>query len=320
MHLLRFAEQLLASAIGSASSRLVLSLLLRRRNARPRRRCGCSTTPPRRCSTTATCCRSRSTMAPGHHRVRPGSAAHLLEPAFLDLFELPDEMGRVGVSLDQILRFIAERGDIGPGADRRARRPAHRKLRARHRAAWHAPAAGGRIIEIRSNPMPDGGIVTTYADITDTRGRRGALERANETLEQRVRERTGGADARQRGSWRSAKAEADEANSRKTRFLAAASHDILQPLNAARLYATRWSSATATRGDAGARREHRRLAGRGRGDPRRAARHLAARRRRDEAANWSSFRLDELLRQIAARFRADGAREGPRARLRAVAR
>ena len=33
-----------------------------------------------------------------------------------------------------------------------------------------------------------------------------------------------------------AKAEADEANLSKTRFLAAAGHDILQPLNAARLY------------------------------------------------------------------------------------
>ena len=35
-----------------------------------------------------------------------------------------------------------------------------------------------------------------------------------------------------------AKAEAEAANASKTRFLAAASHDILQPLNAARLYAT----------------------------------------------------------------------------------
>ncbi len=35
-----------------------------------------------------------------------------------------------------------------------------------------------------------------------------------------------------------AKAEADDANVSKTRFIAAASHDILQPLNAARLYVT----------------------------------------------------------------------------------
>src|SRR6202012_3815705 len=34
------------------------------------------------------------------------------------------------------------------------------------------------------------------------------------------------------------KAKPDEANISKTRFVAAASHDILQPLNAARLYVT----------------------------------------------------------------------------------
>ena len=35
------------------------------------------------------------------------------------LFDLPDEMGQVGVSLDQILRHLAERGDIAPDAARR---------------------------------------------------------------------------------------------------------------------------------------------------------------------------------------------------------
>ena len=37
-------------------------------------------------------------------------------------------------------------------------------------------------------------------------------------------------------NWRKAKADADAANQGKTRFFAAASHDILQPLNAARLF------------------------------------------------------------------------------------
>jgi hypothetical protein len=47
-----------------------------------------------------------------------------------------------------------------------------------------------RIIEIRSNPMPDSGIVTTYADITERVAADMALKQANETLEQRVTERT----------------------------------------------------------------------------------------------------------------------------------
>jgi signal transduction histidine kinase len=94
-----------------------------------------------------------------------------------------------------------------------------------------------KVVEIRSAQIPDGGIVTTYTDITETVAAEEALERANETLERRVIERTEEL-TRLNSELLHAKAEADEANSSKTRFLAAASHDILQPLNAARLYVT----------------------------------------------------------------------------------
>src|SRR5690606_7265244 len=95
----------------------------------------------------------------------------------------------------------------------------------------------GIVVEVRSNRMPDGGIVVTYTDITPTVEAAEALERANENLERRVKERTEEL-TRLNAELARAKAEADEANISKTRFLAAASHDILQPLNAARLYAT----------------------------------------------------------------------------------
>ena len=85
--------------------------------------------------------------------------------------------------------------------------------------------------------MPDGGLVTTFTDITPSVKAAEALERANATLERRVRERTGEL-TRLNAELERAKAEADDANVSKTRFVAAASHDILQPLNAARLYVT----------------------------------------------------------------------------------
>src|SRR5262249_8198969 len=94
-----------------------------------------------------------------------------------------------------------------------------------------------RILELRTSPMPQGGIVTTYSDITERVAASEALARANETLERRVKERT--AELTEvNEALAVAKREADQANLDKTRFLAAASHAILQPLNAARLYAT----------------------------------------------------------------------------------
>jgi signal transduction histidine kinase len=85
--------------------------------------------------------------------------------------------------------------------------------------------------------MPDSGIVTTYADITERVAADMALKQANETLEQRVSERTAEL-TRVNQELEKAQLTAEEANIGKTRFLAAAGHDILQPLNAARLYSS----------------------------------------------------------------------------------
>ena len=93
------------------------------------------------------------------------------------------------------------------------------------------------VIEVRSNRMPGGGFVITFSDVTPSFEAAEALERANATLEKRVRDRTEEL-TRLNSELAQAKSTAEDANISKTRFLAAASHDILQPLNAARLYVT----------------------------------------------------------------------------------
>jgi signal transduction histidine kinase len=97
--------------------------------------------------------------------------------------------------------------------------------------------------------MTDGGMVMSFEDITERLRAADALRDTAETLERRVGERT--ADiaavnlALQREvaerlaaeqAMREAKTAAEQANLSKTSFLAAASHDLLQPLNAARLF------------------------------------------------------------------------------------
>ena len=68
----RFAEHLLASAVGSASSRLVMALLLERHRPMRAAPSGCSTMPPPRSSTIAICCNRPSTMS---DRASPSSTA-----------------------------------------------------------------------------------------------------------------------------------------------------------------------------------------------------------------------------------------------------
>jgi len=93
------------------------------------------------------------------------------------------------------------------------------------------------VIEVRTNRMPGVGLVITFSDVTPSFEAAEALERANATLEKRVRDRTEEL-TRLNSELALAKSTAEDANISKTRFLAAASHDILQPLNAARLYVT----------------------------------------------------------------------------------
>ncbi|QOT73732.1 PAS-domain containing protein [Sphingobium fuliginis] len=111
---------------------------------------------------------------------------------------------------------------------------------ARHRS--ELVHAGGRSFEIRSNAMERGGQVIGFTDVTDMLRAQAALRETAETLERRVAERTSELEAevaerRQiEAQLMDAKTAAEKANLSKTSFLAAASHDLLQPLNAARLF------------------------------------------------------------------------------------
>ena len=169
--------------------------------------------------------------------------------AYLEMFSYPDAMVRVGRPVADIVRFNAERGLCGPGsADEHVeKRISHMQKGTAH--VFQRVRPDGRVIEMRGNPIPGGGFVTSFTDISDHVQAVQALAEAKQHLEDRVQERTQtiseinhellGEVRRRRETEQQllqAKAEAEAANASKTRFLALASHDILQPLNAARLF------------------------------------------------------------------------------------
>jgi len=305
--LVRYAEHILASALGGASSRLVLSLLLRKRTV--------STKAALKLLDDANAAiqYNREILQTALDHVRQGIAVFdkdlqliCWNRQFGEILDLPPSLVRAGVGLADILRFNGRRG---PRADDHTEEFVSAQIE--RYVSGNEPFlerfAEGMVIEVRANRMPDGGVVTTFTDITSSVEAAEALERSNETLERRVRERTEEL-TRLNAALARAKGEADAANISKTKFLAAASHDILQPLNAARLYVT----SLIERGG----REDRRLIDNIDASLEAVEEIFGAlldMSRLDTGAlrpEFASFRIDELMRQIELEFAPLAATKG----------
>ena len=234
MALIHFSEQLLGSAIGSSSARLVLSLILQKVED------ASADTAWLLDQASEALQYNQDMLQTALSQMDQGIAVFdsqrrltIWNRRFRQLLDLPETVGQVGYPLADIVAILVERGDISS---------ADREQTVRHVLTLDKPFplvldGGQRIIEVRSNAMPDKGIVATFTDITQRVAADRALKQANETLEQRVAERTAEL-TRVNRELGEARASADEANIGKTRFFAAAGHDILQPLNAARLYSS----------------------------------------------------------------------------------
>jgi signal transduction histidine kinase len=125
---------------------------------------------------------------------------------FFDLFGFPPELGVPGTPLERFLRHHAERGEYGPGDPDALVRRRLEEIRQDPGQVVESTRPDGSVLEVRSNPLPDGGLVTSFSDIT----------------EQRQAERRLAA----------AKEEAEAASRTKSEFLANMSHELRTPLNA----------------------------------------------------------------------------------------
>ena len=168
---------------------------------------------------------------------------------YATLYTYPEDFLVVGMPIEKLIRYNAERGEFGVNdiEGEIEKRLEHLRSGTPHR--FTRQRSDGRVIEMVGNPLPGGGFVTSFNDITGHVEIQQALEESNIDLELRIKKRTEEVHSinaelrleieRRRGVEKElirARKQAEDANASKTRFLALASHDVLQPLNAAKLY------------------------------------------------------------------------------------
>ena len=235
--LLQFTERLLAGAIGAASARVVITAVLRKTGAE----IGDVVLLLDQTSRAVRFNRqlTEATLENITQGVSVVDAAQRLigwNSRYVELMDYPDGMVHVGESVADLIRYNAECGRFGDGDAQREVAKRLKYMREGSAYRYQSKFLDGKVIEIHGQPMPDGGFVTTYTDITEFKSAENALVEAKAMLEQRVADRTAEVEETML-ALQEAKAEAEEANISKTRFVAAAAHDLLQPLNAAKLFA-----------------------------------------------------------------------------------
>jgi len=232
----QFCERLLAGSIGSASARTVLTTALHHRGLGPDAVLELLDKTSQAVQFNRELLEATlNNMLQGVVVIDPNLRLVGWNRAYLELMNYPEGTVHLGQPIEELIRFNAKRGLIGDEEPEQAVRKRLDLLRSgttyRYERAW----PDERVIEIQGNPMPAGGYVTTFSDITHLKEIEVKLQEINETLEQRVAQRTRELSEAVRDV-EEARQSAEAANRSKTRFLAAASHDLLQPMNAARLF------------------------------------------------------------------------------------
>ncbi len=236
--LIRHTERVLAGVFGASSAKLVLTSALQGKNMQ--------------LEEVATIVDEASELYDFSRGLLQGAIEHISQgitvvdkqlrivawnQRYIELFEFPSGLIQIGRPIAEVIRHNAQMGLCGPGdpEDHVRKRVYHLECGTQHTSSRVYP--DGTVIEVQGNPMPGGGFVMSFSDITVFREAEKTLKEVNENLESRVLERTQeleGLNKRLVSATRSANTESQS----KTRFLAAVSHDLMQPLNAARLFAS----------------------------------------------------------------------------------
>ncbi|MBV2130139.1 PAS domain-containing hybrid sensor histidine kinase/response regulator [Arsukibacterium indicum] len=155
---------------------------------------------------------------------------------YIDMFSYPPGMVEVGKPVAEVIRFNLQRGLIDSENIEAEVSKRLSFLRQGSSYKFQRQQQDGRVLEMQGNPLPGGGFVTTYTDVSSFIEVQTQLEQSNTLLEQRVNERTYELQQLNQQLQHTQK-QLESSTAAKTRFFAAASHDLMQPFNAAALFA-----------------------------------------------------------------------------------
>jgi PAS domain S-box-containing protein len=130
---------------------------------------------------------------------------------YIHMLGLPPGFARPGLRFEDFVRWNSQRGEYGPGTPEEhvAGRVALVTKPEPHYIERKRP--DGTVVEIRGNPMPSGGFVTTYTDVTQRKAFEDTLEANAKRLEEYAQE-------------------LKKSNTELEQFAYVASHDLQEPL------------------------------------------------------------------------------------------
>jgi len=244
LHLVRYVERLLAGTMGASTARIVMSTLLRKQNSRHDDVVRMMDEASELIQFNHQLLRTTiETISQGICVVDRQMQVVAWNQAYVKLFDYPDGLIRLGRPIEDVYRYNAERGyyegeNLEEDVSKRVQ-----LLREGHSHQFERELPNGIVVEVRGTPMIGGGFVSTYMDITERKRDEQALRQINENLENMVTERT--------RKLTEVNEKLARANEGKTRFLAAAGHDLMQPLNAAQLFTSSLRQQLIKRDDVG---------------------------------------------------------------------
>lgn len=111
----------------------------------------------------------------------------LINRPMQQMFNLPNALVQPGVSFEDVIRYLAERGEYGHVDDLEEFVAARTKLSLAFEPHYmERTRANGRVISVEGAPLPEGGWVTVYTDITESKQQEALLRARSEVLSEQV--------------------------------------------------------------------------------------------------------------------------------------